>query len=154
MSDFGQRLRAARERRGVSLRELSDRSKFPVAAFESLERNDSSRLPGGIFARAFVRSYAAAVGLDPDATLREFIERFDVEPAPSTLVLDQMSDRGAPLAFMPTLLKLVAISLAAAAILFYIARLRQSDAADVRGGDARRTGRHAVSDVSKGAALP
>jgi transcriptional regulator with XRE-family HTH domain len=154
MSDFGQRLRAARERRGVSLRELSDRTKFPVAAFEALERNDPSRFPGGIFARAFVRSYAAAVGLDSDATVREFIERFGIEPAPSTVLLDRMADRCAPPAIVPTLLKLVAISLAAAAILFYITRLRQPDGADTPGADARRSSRRAVSDVSKGAPLP
>ena len=34
---------------------------------EALERNDISKLPGGIFSRAFVRSYAVEVGLDPEA---------------------------------------------------------------------------------------
>ena len=80
MSDFGAKLREARERRGVSLRDIAAHTKFSVAALEALERNDPSRLPGGIFARAFVRSYAAEVGLDPEATVREFVERFDIEP--------------------------------------------------------------------------
>ena len=44
-----------------------------------MERNDISRLPGGIFTRAFVRSYAAEVGLNPEETLREFLEQFPVE---------------------------------------------------------------------------
>ncbi len=36
----------------------------------------SPSLPGGIFSRAFVRSYASEVGLDPDATIQEFIAQF------------------------------------------------------------------------------
>jgi cytoskeleton protein RodZ len=43
---------------------------------EALERNDVSRLPGGIFSRAFVRSYAIEVGLEPERTIQEFIARF------------------------------------------------------------------------------
>ena len=80
MSDFGARLRQARERRGITLRDIAAHTKFSIAALEALERNDASRLPGGIFARSFVRSYASEVGLDPEATVREFLERFDVEP--------------------------------------------------------------------------
>lgn len=152
MSDFGQRLHAARERRGVSLRDISERTKFTVAAIEGLERNDISRLPGGIFARAFVRSYAAEVGLDPEATVREFIERFDVEPVPSTAVANEAS-APAP-AVMPMVLKLVAISLVAVAIILYFTRIRHADDSTMAPTDARRTSRRVVSAVSNGAQLP
>jgi cytoskeletal protein RodZ len=83
MDDFGGKLRQARERRGVSLRQIAATTKISASALDALERNDISRLPGGIFSRAFVRSYAVEVGLDPDETVREFLERFDQEPAPS-----------------------------------------------------------------------
>jgi cytoskeleton protein RodZ len=83
INDFGGKLRQARERRGVSLRQIAASTKISVAALEALERNDVSKLPGGIFSRAFVRSYAAEVGLDPDETVREFLERFHGEPPPS-----------------------------------------------------------------------
>jgi cytoskeletal protein RodZ len=83
MSDFGGRLRLARERRGVSLRQVAASTKIPVVALEALERNDVSKLPGGIFSRAFVRAYAVEVGLDPGDTVREFLERFESEPVPS-----------------------------------------------------------------------
>jgi cytoskeleton protein RodZ len=76
MTDFGGRLREARERKGKSLRQISAATKIPVAALEALERNDISRLPGGIFSRAFVRSYAIEVGLDPERTLSEFLSTF------------------------------------------------------------------------------
>ena len=76
MSDFGGKLRLARERRGISLRQIAASTKIPMAALEALERNDMSKLPGGIFSKAFVRSYAIEVGLDPDETAREFLDRF------------------------------------------------------------------------------
>jgi cytoskeletal protein RodZ len=81
MTDFGGKLRLARERRGISVREIAARTKISIAALEALERNDVSKLPGGIFSRAFVRSYAHEVGLDPDETVREFLARFQGAPA-------------------------------------------------------------------------
>jgi cytoskeleton protein RodZ len=83
MTDFGGKLRQARERRGISLRQIATSTKISTVALEALERNDISRLPGGIFSRAFVRSYAIEVGLDPDETVKEFLERFEAEPAPT-----------------------------------------------------------------------
>ena len=68
-------LREARERRGLSLEEIATTTKITVSALDALERYDVSSLPGGIFTRAFVRSYAAEVGLDPEASLQEFLAR-------------------------------------------------------------------------------
>jgi len=83
-ADFGARLRDAREARGLSLRQIAAATKISVMALEALERNDRTRLPGGLFSRAFVRAYAGEVGLDPDQAVREFLERFpdDLETAP------------------------------------------------------------------------
>jgi cytoskeletal protein RodZ len=78
-SDFGGRLRRQREERGVSLREIATTTKLSIAQLEALERNDLSRLPGGIFLRGIVRSYAQQIGSDPESTIREFIERFPDE---------------------------------------------------------------------------
>ena len=55
IGDFGSKLREARERKGVSLREIANATKISVRALEALERNDISHLPGGIFSRC---SYA------------------------------------------------------------------------------------------------
>ena len=84
MTDFGGHLRVAREQRGLSLNELAVRTKIPLAALEALERNDVSRLPGGIFSRAFVRAYAHEVGLDADAAVKEFLAHFGLSPTPAT----------------------------------------------------------------------
>src|SRR5512135_1677705 len=77
--DFGGRLRQAREARGMSLAQIAASTKISMMVLEALERNDVSRLPGGLFSRAFVRAYAREVGLDPGRTVEEFIARFGDE---------------------------------------------------------------------------
>jgi cytoskeleton protein RodZ len=74
--DFGARMKRLREERGIALRDIADTTKISVAALEALERNDMSRLPGGIFSRGFIRAYAEEIGADPEVTVREFIARF------------------------------------------------------------------------------
>ena len=93
---FGAKLREARERRGVSLRQIANATKISVGALEALERNDISRLPGGIFSRAFVRSYAIEVGLDPDKAIQEFITQFPSDAPTSELVVVDNLDAAVP----------------------------------------------------------
>jgi len=96
-SDFGARMRQVREQRGVSLREIADATKISVSALEALERNDISRLPGGIFSRGFVRSYAAQIGIDPEQTVREFLSQFPHDSvtvgSPHVLIDDGLTER-------------------------------------------------------------
>jgi cytoskeletal protein RodZ len=144
----------------VSLRDIAAHTKFSIAALEALERNDPSRLPGGIFARAFVRSYAVEVGLDPEATVRGFIERFDIEPALSASDLSDLhTSRGrggdARTRLTPTVLTLVVFSLVAVAIIFFFTRTGSpEESSAVAPADARRTSRRAGSPVPKGSQLP
>ena len=72
-ADFGIRMRLVREARGITLRDIAAATNLSIAQLEALERNDIPRLPGGIFLRGIVRSYAQEIGLDPEATLLEFI---------------------------------------------------------------------------------
>jgi cytoskeleton protein RodZ len=85
--DVGTHLREARERAGITLREVAAATKISVPTLEALERNDVARLPGGIFVRAFVRAYAKQVGLDPEEAVRQFVARFPdaaVQESPAT----------------------------------------------------------------------
>jgi cytoskeletal protein RodZ len=129
MSDFGGKLRLARERRGISLRQIAATTKIPAATLEALERNDISKLPGGIFSRGFVRSYAVEVGLDPEETLREFLDRFPGEPTPpvavSARIPEAESNFESQQRVASVLLKLVLISIPiAGAILYFTLRVR------------------------------
>jgi transcriptional regulator with XRE-family HTH domain len=73
---FGRRLRRERERRRIALASIAENSKISVSLFEDLERDNVSRWPSGIFRRSFIRAYAEAIGMEADATAREFLERF------------------------------------------------------------------------------
>lgn len=81
MSDrdtFGPRLRRERERRGISLETLAAVTKVSADLWQGLERNDFARWPSGIFARAFIRDYAKAIGMDADEVVDEFCRLFPV----------------------------------------------------------------------------
>jgi hypothetical protein len=73
---FGPVLRAARERRGVSLRQLAAETKLSQELWEALEESDLARWPKRIFARSYVRDYAERVGLDPNEVVNEFCRLF------------------------------------------------------------------------------
>jgi len=78
-ADFGTMFRQARERRGVSLQQVAAVTKISARVLDALERNDVSKLPGGIFSRAFVRSYAREIGLDPEMAIERFTAEFPHE---------------------------------------------------------------------------
>lgn len=79
---FGARLRAARERRGISLKSVAERTKVTTTLFEALERGNVSRWPKGIYKRSFFRGYVEAIGLPTESTTEEFLRLFpDETPA-------------------------------------------------------------------------
>ena len=71
---FGARLCQRREEQQIALTTIAEQTKINLSLLEGLERDDVSHWPAGIFRRAFVRSYALAIGLDPDVVVREFLE--------------------------------------------------------------------------------
>lgn len=73
---FGPNLRRLRIQRGVSIQQIADATKISADLLNGLERNDFSQWPVGLYARAYVRQYAYAVGVDPDATVDEFCRWF------------------------------------------------------------------------------
>ena len=73
---FGPVLRAARERRGVTLKQLAAETKLSVELWEALEDNNLARWPKRVFARSYIRDYAERVGLDADEVVNEFCRLF------------------------------------------------------------------------------
>jgi transcriptional regulator with XRE-family HTH domain len=120
---LGSKLRETREQKGITLRQIANATKISIGALEALERNDIARLPGGIFSRAFVRSYAIEVGLDPEETLREFIAQFPQDAVTAGQPISAWiedndaleSDRRTASAF----LRLIAFSMPIAGIVLY-----------------------------------
>lgn len=73
---FGPVLRAARERRGVTLKQLAQETKLSIELWEALEDGNLARWPKRVFARSYIRDYAIRVGLDPNDVVNEFCRLF------------------------------------------------------------------------------
>ena len=73
---FGPNLRRIRIQKGISIEQIAAATKVSADLLSGLERNDFSRWPVGIYARAYVRQYAYAIGVDPDSTVDEFCRWF------------------------------------------------------------------------------
>jgi hypothetical protein len=73
---FGARLRSQRESQHLALADIAEETKIKLALLEGLERDDLSRWPGGLFRRAYVRTYAQKIGLNPEHAVREFIAQY------------------------------------------------------------------------------
>lgn len=80
--EFCAALKAARERRGLKLTDISEATKVCPSYFSALERNDLRVWPKGLFRRSFFRAYAGTIGLPVEPTLEEFLRLFpEQEPA-------------------------------------------------------------------------
>ncbi len=91
--NIGNTLRNARERRGLSLTQLSSTTKIPLTHLEAMEANVFELVPPGIFVRGFLRAYAREVGLDPRATIDQFLaEHTDVLPVVETSIAAARDD--------------------------------------------------------------
>jgi transcriptional regulator with XRE-family HTH domain len=77
---FGERLRRHREKQNITLDQIAASTKVAASLFAGLEKGDCSRWPGGMYNRAFIRGYAAAIRLDPDDVAAEFAECYTAAP--------------------------------------------------------------------------
>jgi cytoskeleton protein RodZ len=71
LTGFGEYLRREREMRGVTLEEISAATRISIRFLEAIESEELSKLPGGIFTRSFVRTYARYLGLDEERVLTD-----------------------------------------------------------------------------------
>jgi cytoskeleton protein RodZ len=60
----GDRLKAAREAKKLSLEDIADQTRIPLRHLQNLESGDWSALPAPTYTIGFAKSYASAVGLD------------------------------------------------------------------------------------------
>ena len=73
---FGPNLRRIRVQRQISLQSIAESTKIAPNLLAGLECNDLSDWPEGLMARAYVRQYAIAIGVDPELTVDEFCRWF------------------------------------------------------------------------------
>jgi len=73
---LGPRLRAYRERRGLTIAAVAESIKIKRSLLDDLERNDVSKWPPGIYGRALVREYAKSIGVPADDVVQQFVQLF------------------------------------------------------------------------------
>jgi transcriptional regulator with XRE-family HTH domain len=128
---FGRRLRSERERRGIVLETIAASTKIKASLLADLERGDLSKWPPGIFKRAFVREYAATLGLVPEPIVAECVRLFPDEDSghariseePSELRLT-LADGGRPT--LPTLAIQVTTAVFEICVIVAVARILTS----------------------------
>ena len=74
MPSFGEKLKLEREKRSITLEQISVATKIGTRMLEALEQEKFNRLPGGIFNKGFVRAYARCLGLDEDQAVADYLE--------------------------------------------------------------------------------
>ncbi|HQX55835.1 MAG TPA: helix-turn-helix domain-containing protein [Pyrinomonadaceae bacterium] len=69
---LGEKLRQAREERGISISEVAEQTRISAHYLESIENDDYRPLPGGIFNKGFVKSYAKFIDIDEQEVLQDY----------------------------------------------------------------------------------
>jgi len=88
LPSFGEKLRLEREKRKISLEQISSSTKIGTRMLQALEDDKFGQLPGGIFNKGFVRAYARVVGLDEDQTVADYLQASGEAPRPELLTRD------------------------------------------------------------------
>lgn len=106
LEELGREMRARREARGLSLRDVQAELKIRSRYLEAMESGDYGVFPGDIYARGFLRSYVRFLGMDERQALESYRQALPAaEPAAplqrvvlGKLTVSQADDGGAPYA--------------------------------------------------------
>lgn len=91
MSELGQLLKQAREEKGITLDDIQKTTKIQKRYLEAIERGHYHLLPGHFYARAFIKSYAEAIGLDSHQILSHY--QADIPAQANTEQLERLRRR-------------------------------------------------------------
>src|SRR4026208_1376685 len=130
---LGENLRAAREQRGVSISEVAEQTRIAPMYIECIERDDYKPLPGGIFNKGFVKSYAKFVGVDEHEALSDYARLSAEHDAAADQPLkvyrpEVLTDDNASNSMAPTLIFAgIILALMTGGILFLVNYLQNPD---------------------------
>lgn len=151
MASVGERLRVAREAKGLALEDVAAQTRIPRRHLESLESGDWSSLPAPTYTMGFAKSYAAAVGLDRVEIGDQLrLEMGGVRATPTDSEVFEAAD---PARSMPKWLVLFAIL----AVVLLVVGLNWYNRRSLAGGDEPPAAAEAVSpavDPANVAAAP
>src|SRR5215831_18254652 len=73
VGEFGDKFRKAREKKELSLDDVSNVTKISSRMLQAIEEENFDQLPGGVFNRGFIRAYAKHLGLNSDDAVNEYL---------------------------------------------------------------------------------
>ena len=73
MGEFGSRFRKAREKKELSLDDVSNVTKISARMLRAIEEEHFDQLPGGVFNKGFIRAYAKHLALDPEEAVTDYL---------------------------------------------------------------------------------
>jgi len=76
---LGQKLRKAREERDISISEVAEQTRISALYLEAIEKDEYKILPGGIFNKGFIKSFAKYVGIDEHEALQDYARIMDAQ---------------------------------------------------------------------------
>jgi cytoskeleton protein RodZ len=123
---LGEKLRQAREERGVSISEVAEQTRISALYLECIENDDYRTLPGGIFNKGFVKSFAKVVGIDEQEALQDYTQLIanqgsPVADEPKTYRSEVLTDDRSSSSSLPTIiLAVVILGLMTAGILAFL----------------------------------
>ena len=121
MASVGERLRQAREQAGLTLSDVAARTRIQRWILEDIERDDLTRVPGGIFARGYLTSFARVVGIDAEPLWADYRAAIQaVEPA---IVVER---KKVPIVSSWTIVRVAAIVFVAAVIWINVPQHKES----------------------------
>ncbi|MBI5186141.1 MAG: helix-turn-helix domain-containing protein [Nitrospinae bacterium] len=77
MESIGQYLKTNREAKGATLEEIAKATHINKRFLLAIEHEDFKKLPGEIFVKGFIKTYAQYIGLDPTEVLETYHDRFE-----------------------------------------------------------------------------
>lgn len=73
MGTFGDKFREERERRGLTLDDISNVTKINSRMLQAIEQEQFDVLPGGVFNKGFIRAYAKVLGFNPEDAITGYL---------------------------------------------------------------------------------
>ena len=73
MGEFGNKFRQAREKKELSLDDVSNVTKINSRMLRAIEEEHFDQLPGGVFNKGFIRAYAKHLGLNSEDAISDYL---------------------------------------------------------------------------------
>src|SRR5438105_4365055 len=156
---LGEKLRQAREERGIPISEVAEQTRISSLYLQSIENDDYKILPGGIFNKGFIKSYAKYVGIDEQEALMDYsrllaaaetAEPDEYKPYKPEVLTDDRPGSS----MIPTIIfAVVILALMSAGILFGIKYLRNQPETPVASNSATNANANILSQPNANTAI-